>query len=104
MAHNEQRAAVRAQELEQPAAGVGVEVVRRFVEQEQLAPAEQDAHQLGAPPLPAGQRAEVEVEAVGAEPDAVGELADLGLGRVATGGLERLLGIALKRWMFSRRR
>ena len=69
VAHDEQRAAVRAQELEQPAAGVGVEVVGRLVEQEQLAPAEEDAHQLGAPPLAARQRAEVEVEPVGAQPD-----------------------------------
>ena len=66
VAHDEQRAAVRPQELEQPGAGVGVEVVRGLVEQEQLAAAEEDAHELGAAPLAAGQRAEVEVEAIGA--------------------------------------
>ena len=44
-----------------------------------------------APPLTTGQRAEVEVEAIGAQADAVGELAHLGLGRVAAGRLELLL-------------
>ena len=60
VAHDEQRAAVRAQELEQPGAGVGVEVVGRLVEQQQVAAAEEDAHELDAPPLTAGERAEGE--------------------------------------------
>ena len=59
VAHDEQRAAVRPQELEQPGAGVGVEVVGGLVEQEQVAAAEEDAHQLDAAPLTAGERAEV---------------------------------------------
>ena len=46
VAHDEQRAAVRAQELEQPVAGVGVEVVGGLVEEEQVAAAEEDAHEL----------------------------------------------------------
>ena len=40
------------------------------------------------------ERAEVEVEPIGAQADAVGELAHLGLGRVAAGRLERLLRVA----------
>ena len=91
VAHDEQRAAVRPQELEQPGARVGVEVVGGLVEQEQVAAAEEDAHELGAAPLTAGERAEVEVEAIRAQADAVGELAHLRLRGVPTGRLELLL-------------
>ena len=58
VAHHEQRAAVRAQELEEPVAGVGVEVVGGLVEQQQLAAGEQDAHELEPPALAARQRTE----------------------------------------------
>ena len=66
VADHEQRAAVRAQELHQPLLGVDVEVVRRLVEQQQVAAREQDARELDAPALTTGQRADREVEAVGA--------------------------------------
>ena len=94
MAHDEQRAAVRAQQLQQPVAGVGVEVVRRLVEQEQLTAGEEDAHELEPPALTTGERAEGEVEAIVGEPDARRELAHLRLGRVAAFRLELLLGAA----------
>jgi hypothetical protein len=65
-------------------------VVGGLVEQEQVAAREQDAHQLEAPALAAGQRAEREVEPVVGEPDPGGDLADLRLGLVAARGLEPL--------------
>ena len=68
VADDEQGAPVVAQEVEQPVAGVGVEVVGGLVEQEQVAAAEQDAGQLEAPALAAGERAEGHVEPVGRRP------------------------------------
>ncbi len=91
MADDEQPAAVRAQELEQPGAGVGVEVVGRLVEEEQVTAAEEDAHELDASPLTAGEGTEGDVEPVLAQADARRELAHLRLGCVPTGRLELLL-------------
>ena len=91
MTHHEERAPVPAQELQQPGAGVGVEVVRRLVEQQEVTATEQDPHQLGAAPFTARQRAEGQLEAVGAQSHAVGELPHLRFGRVATRRLESLL-------------
>ena len=51
VADDEQRAAVVAQEPEQPLLGVDVEVVRRLVEQQHVAAGEQDPGQLDPPPL-----------------------------------------------------
>ena len=55
VADDDQGAAVGAEEVEQPVAGVVVEVVRRLVEHEQLAAGEQDAGQLDPPALAARQ-------------------------------------------------
>ena len=63
VADDEQRAAVAAQEAHQPLLGVDVEVVRRLVEAQHVAAGEQDAGQLDAPPLAAGQHADREVDA-----------------------------------------
>ena len=61
-----ERAAEGAHVLQQPVAGVGVEVVGRLVEQQQLAAGEQDAGELEAATLATGQRADVQVQAVAA--------------------------------------
>ena len=83
VADHEQRAAVGAQEAEQPVLGVGVEVVGGLVEQQHVAAGEQDAGQLDPAALATGEHAEGQVEAVVGEAEAGGEAADLGLGRVA---------------------
>ena len=62
MADDDEAALVRRQELAQPPHGVGVEVVGGLVEQEDVGPAEQDARELDAPALAAGQGAERLVE------------------------------------------
>ena len=51
------RAAERAEEVHQPGFGVDVEVVRRFVEQQQLVAREQDARELDPPAFATGERA-----------------------------------------------
>ncbi len=68
VADDEQGAAVGAQELEQPVAGVGVEVVRRLVEQQQVAAREEDAGQLEPAPLAAGEGAEGQSRRSGRRP------------------------------------
>ena len=77
---------------EQPLLRVGVEVVGRLVEQEQLAAGEEDAGQLDAAALATGERGQREVEAVAGQAEPVGEAAGLRLGRVAARDAERLLG------------
>ncbi len=88
---HEQRAAVAAQELHEPRAGVDVEVVRGLVEQQDVAAGEQDAGELDAAPLTTGEHGERQVDAVRVEAEAGGERAHLGLGRVAAVGAEGLL-------------
>ena len=103
VADDEQRAAVRAQERHQPRLGVDVEVVRRLVEQHEVAAREQDARQLGAPALAAGERADREIEPVGREPEPGDDAPHLRLGRVAARRAERVLGVA-ERLHVARRR
>jgi hypothetical protein len=55
---DDEAALVRGQELPQPPDRVGIEVVGRLVEQEDVRPAEQDARKLDASALPAGERAD----------------------------------------------
>jgi hypothetical protein len=95
VADDQQGTAVAPEELQHPLLGVGVEVVGRLVEQEDVAAGEQDAHQLDPAPLAAGQRAERQVEAVVGQADAGGEAADLALGRVAAVEAELLLRLAV---------
>ena len=85
MADHDQAALVRAQEVAQPHDRVGVEVVRRLVEQQRLRVAEQDPGQLDPPALAAGQRAERLGEDALGQPQARADLGRLGLGRVAAG-------------------
>ena len=59
-----------AEELQQPRLGVDVEVVGGLVEQEDVAAGEEDPRQLDPAALAAGEHADREVEAVGAEPEA----------------------------------
>ena len=92
VADDEQRAAVAAQELHEPRACVDVEVVRRLVEQEDVAPREQDAGELDPASLAAGEHREREVDAVALDAETGDERAHLRLRRVATVGAERLLG------------
>jgi hypothetical protein len=94
VADHHQAAAVGAQERQQPVAGVVVEVVGRLVEQEELAAGEEDAGQLDAAPLAAGQHAEGEVGAVGTQAEAGEQAAGLGLGGVAALVLEGVVGPA----------
>ena len=65
VADHEQRAAVRTQEPHEPLLRVDVEVVRRLVEQQQVAAGEQDARELDAPAFTAGERGDRKVETVG---------------------------------------
>ena len=92
---HQEPAAVRTQELHQPLLGVDVEVVRRFVEQQEVAAREQDPRELDAPPLAAGERGDRKVETVGREAETVGDAPDLGVGRVSTRAAERVFGIAV---------
>ena len=91
MTRDNERASVSAQHRQQPRPHVGIEVVGGLVEQEQLAPSEQDAHELEAPPLPAGECPQRDIDAVVGEPDAHGEPPDLRLRGVAARGLEAFL-------------
>ena len=68
MAHDEERATVRAQEPHQPLLGVDVEMVRGFVEHEVVGAPEENARELDAPSLATRQRVERDVGAVGRQP------------------------------------
>jgi hypothetical protein len=70
MAHDDSAPPVGPQEVEQPLAGVVVEVVGGLVQQEQVAAGEQDAGQLDPAALPAGQGPDVAVDPVGPQAQA----------------------------------
>ena len=79
VADDKQRAAVPAQELHEPRACVDVEVVRRLVEEEDVAPREQDAGELDPASLSAGEHREREVDAVALDAETRDERAHLRL-------------------------
>ena len=93
VAHDEQRAAVRAEEAHQPFLGVDVEVVGGLVEHQVLGAAEQDARELDPAPLATGERGEREQGAVGGEAEAGEDPVHVGLGPVAARVAEGLLGV-----------
>ena len=66
VADHQQRAAVGAQELQQPHLGVDVEVVGRLVEQQHVAAGEQDAGQLDAAALATAEHADRQLHPVAA--------------------------------------
>src|SRR5205823_1814860 len=74
VADDEQGAAVGAQETHQPGLGVVVEVVGGLVEEEQVAPAEENAGQLDAAALAAGEDTESQVESVRVQAEAGDQL------------------------------
>ena len=92
VADDEQRPAVGPQEAHQPLLGVDVEVVRRLVEAQHVAAGEQDAGQLDAPPLAAGQHADRVVDAARTDAEPGGQGAGLAVGGVAAVRAEQLLG------------
>ena len=92
VAHDQQRASVGRQELHQPGFGVRVQVVRRLVEEQQLAPGEQDAGQLEPSPLASGKHPDGEVHPVGRHTEPGRDPASLGLGRISPGVPVLLLG------------
>ena len=69
-------------------------MVRRLVEQQQLAPHEQDARQLHPAPLTSRQCTDRKGEAIVSQPEARADAPDLGFGRVATVSSELVLGVA----------
>ena len=93
VAHDEQRTAVRAEEAHQPFLGVDVEVVGGLVEHQVVGAAEQDARELDAAALAAGQDGERQQGAVGRESEPGEDAVHVGLGAVAAGVTEGLLGV-----------
>jgi hypothetical protein len=73
VADDDQAAAVVLEVVAQPDDRVGVQVVRRLVEQQRLRVAEQDPGQLDPPPLAAGQGAQRLVQHPVGQPEAGGE-------------------------------
>ena len=81
------------EEFEQPVPGIGVEMVGRFIKEQQIATGEQDAGQFESASFTAGQGTQVQLKAVRAQPEPIDQFADLGLSRIATVVLELLLRI-----------
>ena len=79
------------QELHQPVLRVDVEVVGRLVEQEQVAPGEQDPGELDTAALAAGEDGDGKVDAVGRQAEAGHDATRLRVGRVPAVVAVRLL-------------
>ena len=92
VAHHQQRAPIRAQEADEPCLRVGVEVVRGLVEEQELAPGEQDSGELDPPALTTGKRSERQVETVVGQAEAAHDLASIGLRDVPAGVAEGFFG------------
>ena len=92
MADHQQRTAVGPQEPHQPLLGVDVQVVRRLVEAKDVAAGEEDAGELDAAPLAAGQHTDGGVDPGRVETEPGGEPSGLAVGGVPAMDPERLLG------------
>jgi hypothetical protein len=89
VADDDQPAGVLGQEAAQPGDRVGVEVVGRLVEQQRRGVGEQDAGQLDAAALTAGQRAELLAERPLGQAEVRADAGRLGLGGVAAERVKR---------------
>ena len=92
---HDEAAGVRAEEVAQPDDRVGVEVVGRLVEQEGLGVPEEDARELDAAPLAAGEGADRLAQRRVGEAEVRGDPRRLALGGVAARGAEPLLDPAV---------
>jgi len=88
VADQHQPARVRPEETAQPGDRVGVEVVRRLVQQQGVMAGEQDPRQLDAAPLSAGQVADRLLHRPIRQAETRGNPRGFGFGGVATAGLE----------------
>jgi hypothetical protein len=88
VADDDHAAGVRAQELAKPQDRVGVQMVRRLVEQQGLGAGEQDPGQLDPPALATGQRAERLSEYPLVKAEICGDRGRFALGRITTVGEE----------------
>ncbi len=92
MADHDQAAAVGGQEAAQPHDRVGVEVVGGLVEEQGLGAGEEDAGELHAAALAAGEGLEGLLEQPRLDAEAAGDLGGLGLGRVPAAGVQLGVG------------
>jgi hypothetical protein len=92
VADHDQPAPVCLEEVAQPHDRVGVEVVGGLVEQQRVGPREEDAGQLDAPTLAAGQGLQLLAEDPVGDAQAARDLGGLGLRGVATSGVELGVG------------
>src|SRR6185436_18929988 len=83
VADDDERAGPAVEQVLERRERVDVEVVRRLVEQQDIRLAHEQAHELQAPPLAAGQVADEGSGAVAAEAEALGEPAGRELAAVA---------------------
>jgi len=88
---HEECAAVGTEKCEQPVPRIGIEMIGRLVEQEEIASGEQDSGQLETAAFAAGEGPDGEFQSVGPKAKSVHEFARFGIGRVATFDLETLL-------------
>ena len=91
VAHDEERPSVPRQEPHQPTLRVGVEVVRRLVQQEEVGAAEQDPRKLEPTTLAARERSDRQAEPILGEPEPGDDRPRIGLGPVPAEPLVLLL-------------
>ena len=97
MADHDHAALVLLQELAQPDDAVGVEVVGGLVEDHRVGAREQDARELDAAALTAGERLQLLIEDAVREREVRGDRGGFGLGRVAAEGEEAILELGVAR-------
>ena len=85
VADDHDRPAVPGEELHQPVLGVAVEVVRRFVQEQEVGAREQDPGELESPALATGERSDRQVEPVVGQAEPGRDATRLGLARIPTG-------------------
>ena len=95
VADHDEAARVVLQELAQPDDGVGVEVVRRLVEDHRVGVGEQDAGELDAAALAAGEGLQLLVEDAVGQVEVARDRGGLGLGRVPAEHQEPVLEVAV---------
>ncbi len=85
MADDHEGALVGRQEPHEPALGVGVQVVRGLVQQQQVRATEQDPGEFETTTFPTGKRADMEAQAVLRQPETGGDRSCFGLGLIPAG-------------------
>jgi hypothetical protein len=93
VADDKECASIRPEKCEKPISRVGIEMIRRLIEQEKVTAGEENARQLQSPTLTTRESANGEVQSIRSKSQPIDQFSSLRFGCVPAIDLKALLGV-----------